>query len=136
VTATGTFTTSRRCHLRQHKLTEFSQHRVLESTVFQVTNQDFGSYVFRFGRDYMTKFGIDFCFRDRCIRWVWAYLQKNTRRWQNSCPGIFRFRLCSAALSFPVPKCDLAGFGSKSSRVRFTPDRSIMTLVVIDLSGK
>jgi hypothetical protein len=67
-TATGTFSTTKEATIRTHRLLELSSRRVLSRVKVQVTNQ-LGPYDFIFGRDYLTRFGIDLLFSRQVIEW-------------------------------------------------------------------
>jgi len=67
-TAVGTFETAFHATIRKHKLVELASRRVLNKAHVQVA-ESLGDYDFIFGRDYMTRYGIDLCFSSKTIVW-------------------------------------------------------------------
>jgi hypothetical protein len=67
-TTAGTFNTTKHASIRAHRLLELSSRRILARVKVQVTDQ-LGPYDFIFGRDYLTRFGIDLLFSRRVIEW-------------------------------------------------------------------
>lgn len=68
-TAAGIFSTTHRVRVRAHRLLELNRNRVLPNTKVRVTDGRLGRYDFIFGRDYMSKYGIDLIFSEGVIRW-------------------------------------------------------------------
>jgi transposase InsO family protein len=68
-TAAGTFTTTYYTLLRAHRLLELHSQRILQQLEVQVTMGNLGVYDFIFGRDYMSRYGINLLFSDRMIEW-------------------------------------------------------------------
>ena len=68
-TAAGTFTTTHFARIRAHKLLELNSRRILQSLRVQVTEGQLGVYDFIFGRDYMSRYGIDLMFSEGIIKW-------------------------------------------------------------------
>jgi transposase InsO family protein len=67
-TAQGWFTTKTRAVIRTHSILELSSRRQLQKARVQVTEK-LGFYDFIFGRDYLTRYGIDLRFSSKTIEW-------------------------------------------------------------------
>ena len=68
-TAAGIFTTTHYARIKAHKLLELNSRRVLLNQRVQIHNGNLGPYDFIFGRDYMTKYGIDLIVSEKVIHW-------------------------------------------------------------------
>jgi RNase H-like domain found in reverse transcriptase/Reverse transcriptase (RNA-dependent DNA polymerase) len=68
-TAMGTFATETKVTIRRHRLMELSSRRELSKLHVQVVRGSLGDYDFVFGRDYLTRYGIDLRFSNRTIEW-------------------------------------------------------------------
>ena len=66
-TAAGTFAASKCAKIRTHQILELSNRRKLQNLMVQVSDGDLGPYDFIFGRDYMTRYGIDLMFNSGTI---------------------------------------------------------------------
>ena len=68
-TAAGTFHTTHSTRIHKHRLLELNSRRILNRLKVQVAPSKLGEYDFIFGRDYMSRYGIDLCFSQQQIRW-------------------------------------------------------------------
>ena len=73
-TAAGTFAASKCAKIRTHQILELSNRRKLQNLMVQVSDGDLGPYDFIFGRDYMTRYGIDLMFSSGTIHWDGEYV--------------------------------------------------------------
>ena len=68
-TAAGTFITSQEARIRRHRILELQSQRQLQNLRVQVHKDKLGLYDFIFGRDYMTRYGINLMFGEKVIQW-------------------------------------------------------------------
>jgi hypothetical protein len=73
-TTAGTFTTTQKSKIHKHRILELNSRRVLKPHTVQVTPGTLGRYDFIFGRDYLSKYGIDLRFSQGVIEWDGAQM--------------------------------------------------------------